>query len=299
MMCALFLLAAAGGMPSFEGGYLEEEKRRSVYVNFESADCTYSPRPPGTDIEATLFAVSSGYSHSFKGRRRGSCPAAFVDIAGQCSNVQAELLVQSTDTKGVPGDGSSDLALLAVRYAARSIEGVAFFAACGIGALTTDETDAQFQLGLGAGSGTGVSEIRLMYYWVQFAEGANPDCAVFLVEGQLMHQPISENWFLFGARWKTVDIDGETGRDTSTFSASLDWYFRREAYVGIELSTASSDTAEPHYFAPPAGALGEYIGCRVRCGYEEEDYFVSAWVEPRIRDDGSELAWGFSGAFKF
>jgi len=296
MTCVPLLLAAAGGIPSFEGGYFEEEKRRSVYVNYEGADCTYSPG--GIDFESRLFAVSAGYSYSFKGRRIGSCPAVFVDIAGKCSNLQADLLVQLTDAD-VPGIGAtSDLAMLTGRYAYRSQE-VAFFAECGLGQVETSETDAQFQFGVGAGGGSLTSEIRLMSYWVKFGESANPDYTVLLGEGLLRWQPVSENWFLIGAGWKGVDIDGETGRDTDTFSASVDWYFRREAYLGIELSVAGSDNDQPYYFAPPAGVLGEHIGCRVRCGYEEEDFFVSAWVEPRIRGDSSELAWGFSGAFKF
>ena len=123
MVCAHLLLVIAGGVPSFEGGYVEEERRSSIYVDVEGADSAYSVT--GLDIDTTLLSVAAGYSHSFRGRRAGSCPAAFIDIAGQCSNIRAGLLVHSTETKSTAGDASSDLVMLDARYTHRSPDGFA------------------------------------------------------------------------------------------------------------------------------------------------------------------------------
>lgn len=290
MACVQFLLAVAGGVPSFKGGYLEEEKRRSVYVDFESDTSTVGP------IDTTLSEFSAGYGYSFGGGRTGSCPAAFVDVAGQCSSFQAGILVREVEVASVTW---SELAMLTVRYAARSPDGFAFFAEGDLGRLEEISTDTQIQLGVGAGSGTGVSEIRVMVHVVDFTEDTSPLCRVLLVESVSMTQPSSENWVLLGARWKHVDVDNETARDTATLSLWADWYPTRDAYVGFELSLADCETVGPYYRAPPVGLLGKYTGYRIRGGYEGEDLAVSAWFEPRTRESADEFAWGLSAAYKF
>lgn len=298
MVYAHLLLVMAGGVPSFEGGYIEEEKRRSIYLDVEVADSTYSP--VGGDIDTTLFSVAAGYSRSFRGRRAGSCPAAFIDIAGQCSNIRAGLLVHSTEMKSTAGDASSDLTMLVAGYTHRSPDGFAFFAEGGLGLLDNGPSDTQFQLGVGAGSGNGsISEVSLIYYLVDFDKKTTDPYTVLVISGVYLWQPASENWVLFGTRWKQVEVDGPGAPDTDTLSLSADWYFVREAYVGIELSLATSSADQPYYLAPPAGVLGEHIGYRIGGGYERRDLRVSAWVEPRTRKDSTELAWGLSGAYKF
>ncbi len=294
------VLVVAGGVPSFEGGYIEEEKRRQAYVRFEGADCVYNPA--GLNIDTTLLAVSGGYSQSWGGARRGSCPAAFINVAGQCSNFQAEFLVRSIEADPAAAEPSSDLAMLAARYAGRSPDGFTFLAECGLGHLDTTGagTDTQLQLGVGAASGqNGISEIGVMLYTVRFAEETGDDYNVYLVRSVYMAQPARENWLLLGAQWKRVDIDAPSAPETDTLSLSADWYFLREAYVGFQFSKADCGSDAPVYCAPPAGVLGKHMGYRIRGGYEGRSLVASAWFEPRTREDSTEFAWGLSGAYKF
>jgi hypothetical protein len=258
----------------------------------------------GFEDKMDFFSTVAGYRLGFGRAQEVTAPDELADMVGNGSRLEGEFLVHSFDVDGTFGDAPYDHSGAYFRYVGRFPQQFGAYAELGFGQLVYQddpgEPDGVVFWGIGASAKLGdQGEVGLKIQNVDYGnEDYAHDILIWSADATYLINVAQDRWVAVGARWKNADID-DSMIDTEVFSVFVDWYLRRNAYVGLELTGAECLADMAGYGPEPVGVLGDYTGCQIRGGYRTGSWSFSGYIEPRNHGDSQETVLGASGRMEF